>query len=102
MRVIIQPNAKKVGEWTAAYIARGIKRAAPSGKRPYVLGLPTGASPLPPYARLVKLVKRGQLSFANVVTFNMDEYVALPEDHPESYHSFMRRHLFNHVDAKRE
>ena len=102
MRVIIQPNAQKVGEWTAAYISRGIKRAAPTAKKPFVLGLPTGSSPIATYARMVELTKVGKLSFANVITFNMDEYVALPETHPESYHSFMRRHLFDHVDAKPE
>jgi glucosamine-6-phosphate deaminase len=102
MRVIIQPNAQKVGEWTAAYVGRRIKRAAPTAKKPYVLGLPTGSSPIPTYRRMVELYAAGKLSFAHVVSFNMDEYVALPEEHPESYHSFMRKNLFDHVDAKKE
>lgn len=50
--------------------------------------------------KLVEFVKAGKLSFEHVVTFNMDEYVKLPRDHPESYHSFMYRHLFSHVDIK--
>ena len=54
-----------------------------------MLGLPTGSSPIPTYKHLIRLVKAGQLSFKHVVTFNMDEYVGLPEDHPESYHTFM-------------
>lgn len=46
--------------------------------------------------------KAGAVSFKNVVTFNMDEYVALPKDHPESYHSFMHTHFFRHVDLPRD
>ena len=53
-------------------------------------------------AELAKLNKNGTVSFENVVTFNMDEYVNLPEDHPESYHSFMNTYLFSHVDIKKE
>lgn len=102
MRVIIQPNAQKVGEWVAAYMTRSISKANPTAKKPFVLGLPTGSSPIPTYKRLVELNKNGKLSFGNIVTFNMDEYVALAEDHPESYHSFMWTHLFKHVDAKKE
>lgn len=102
MRVIIQPNAKKVGEWTASYITRVVNKANPTEKKPCVLGLPTGSSPVPVYKCLVDLNKKGKISFANIVTFNMDEYVGLPEDHPESYHSFMWTNLFHHVDAKKE
>jgi glucosamine-6-phosphate deaminase len=102
MRVIIQPNAQRAGEWTAAYICRRINGFKPTLKEPYVLGLPTGSSPIPTYKRLVDLHREAKLSFANVVTFNMDEYVALPEEHPESYHSFMQNNLFKHVDARKE
>ena len=66
------------------------------------MGLPTGGTPLTTYAELVKLNKAGEVSFANVVTFNMDEYVGLPESHPESYHSFMWSNFFNHIDIKKE
>src|SRR3954464_3582617 len=102
MRVIIQPNAQRAGEWTAAYMCRRINNFKPTSKEPYVLGLPTGSSPIPTYKRLVELHREAKLSFSNVVTFNMDEYVGLPEEHPESYHSFMQTHLFKHVDAKKE
>jgi glucosamine-6-phosphate deaminase len=67
-----------------------------------VLGLPTGSSPIGTYQHLVKLFKNGELSFKHVITFNMDEYVGLPRDHPESYHSFMWNHLFKHIDIKPE
>ena len=102
MRFIIQPNAQKVGEWVAAYIAKRVKSCNPTAKKPVVLGLPTGSSPIPTYKRLVELNKKGTVSFANVVSFNMDEYVGLPEEHPESYHSFMWTNLFSHVDIKKE
>jgi glucosamine-6-phosphate deaminase len=50
------------------------------------------------YKELIKLNKKGVISFKNVVTFNMDEYVNIPEDHPESYHSFMWNNFFKHID----
>lgn len=54
------------------------------------------------YKNLVKAYQEGRVSFANVITFNMDEYVGLPEEHPESYHSFMFSNFFNHIDCPRE
>ncbi|RDX55224.1 glucosamine-6-phosphate isomerase [Polyporus arcularius HHB13444] len=98
MRLIIRDNAAHVGEYIANYIAKRINDFAPTPEKPFVLGLPTGSSPIPTYKHLIKLVKEGKLSFKNVVTFNMDEYVGLPEDHPESYHTFMFREFFSHVD----
>jgi glucosamine-6-phosphate deaminase len=62
-------------------------------------GLATGSSPVGLYARLVQAFKNGELSFKLVTTFNLDEYVDLPADHPESYRSFMFNHLFDHVDC---
>jgi glucosamine-6-phosphate deaminase len=66
-----------------------IRDFAPTTQKPFVLGLPTGSSPIPVYRHLIKLHKEQGLSFKDVVTFNMDEYVGLPQDHPESYHTFM-------------
>jgi glucosamine-6-phosphate deaminase len=101
MRVIIEPNYESASKWVANYVAKSIKQHA-SGGRPFVLGLPTGSSPLGMYKELVELNKSGVVSFKNVVTFNMDEYVNLPEDHPESYHSFMWSNLFSHVDIQKD
>ncbi|KAI0779574.1 glucosamine-6-phosphate isomerase [Fomes fomentarius] len=98
MRLIIRENAADVGEYIGNYIAKRINDFAPTADKPFVLGLPTGSSPIPTYKHLIKLVKAGKLSFKHVVTFNMDEYVSLPEDHPESYHTFMFREFFSHVD----
>lgn len=86
----------------ATYIKERIKQFNPDENRPFVLGLPTGSSPIGTYKRLVDFHKAGELSFKHVVTFNMDEYVGLPRDHPESYHSFMWNNLFMHVDINPE
>ncbi|UCF17283.1 MAG: glucosamine-6-phosphate deaminase [Phycisphaerales bacterium] len=102
MRVIIEPNYDLAAQWCANYIVRSINDFGPSKAKPFVLGLPTGSSPLGVYRELIKLNKKAAVSFENVVTFNMDEYVNLPEDHPESYHSFMWTNLFSHVDIKKE
>jgi len=98
VRLIIQKDYEALSRWTAAYIAKKINDAKPTASKPYVLGLPTGSSPIGTYQEMVKLNKAGKVSFKNVITFNMDEYVAIPEDHPESYHSFMFKHLFSHID----
>lgn len=102
MRLIINRNYTQLSEWAAAYIVKRIHDAAPTPERPFVLGLPTGSTPLGTYRELIRLHKEGLVSFQNVVTFNMDEYMGLPEDHPESYHSFMWTNFFNHVDIRPE
>ncbi len=102
MRLIIQPDYAKLSAWAANYVINRINEARPTEDHPFVLGLPTGSSPEGMYAELVKANKEGRVSFRNVITFNMDEYVGLPEEHPESYHSFMKRNLFDHIDIKPE
>lgn len=101
MRLIIQPDYQKVSKWTADYVAKRIIDARPTAEKPFVLGLPTGSSPLGMYKELINLNKHGIVSFKNVVTFNMDEYVGLPKEHPESYHSFMWNNFFSHIDIER-
>lgn len=102
MRLIIRDDSKQVGDYIAHYICNRINEFAPTADKPFVLGLPTGSSPIPTYKALIQLVKNGKLSFKHVVTFNMDEYVGLPQDHPESYHTFMFRELFSHIDIPPE
>ena len=102
MRLIIQPDYESLSQWAADYIATTINKANPTAEKPFVLGLPTGSSPLCTYKELIKLYRAGRVSFKNVVTFNMDEYVGIPEDHPESYHSFMWKNFFSHVDVQAE
>lgn len=102
MRVIIEPDYQSLSAWAANYVAQKINQYSPSPERPFVLGLPTGSSPLGMYRALIELNRQGVVSFQNVVSFNMDEYVGLPESHPESYHSFMYNNFFNHIDIPRE
>ena len=102
MRVVIKDNNSEASLWAAHYIADAIKAKAAISDEPFVLGLPTGSTPLGTYAELSRMCAAGEISFRNVITFNMDEYVGLPEDHPESYHSFMFRNLFDNIDIPRE
>jgi glucosamine-6-phosphate deaminase len=102
MRLIIQPTYDLVSKWAANYVAITIKNYKPSQNKRFVLGLPTGSSPLGMYKELINLNKKGVVSFKYVTTFNMDEYVGLPENHPESYHSFMWNNFFNHVDIDKK
>lgn len=102
MRVIIQPNYDLVSKWTASYVVHKINDHNRTSKKPFVLGLPTGSSPLGTYRELIALHKAGKVSFKNVVTFNMDEYINLPKDHPESYYSFMWNNFFNHIDIQQK
>ena len=102
MRILIHDNYQSLSKWVAHYVANKIKESRPTPEKPFVLGLPTGSSPEGTYRELVKLYKDGKVSFKNVVTFNMDEYIGLAEDHPESYHYFMWSNLFSHVDIPKE
>ncbi|MDX1303190.1 glucosamine-6-phosphate deaminase [Photobacterium sp.] len=102
MRLIPLNNAKDVGLWSARYIADSINKFGPTAERPFVLGLPTGGTPLTTYKRLIELYVAGEVSFKHVVTFNMDEYIGIPADHPESYRSFMHNNFFNHIDIQEE
>lgn len=98
MRLVIEPNYDSLSRWAGNYVAAQINAANPTAEHPFVLGCPTGSSPIGMYRRLIELYKEGKVSFRNVVTFNMDEYVGLPVDHPESYHSFMWNNFFSHID----
>ncbi len=102
MRVIIQPDYKLASKWAANYVAARIRDFKPTASKPFVLGLPTGSSPLGMYKELIKLNKKAVVSFKNVVTFNMDEYVNIPKDHPESYYSFMWNNFFGQIDIPKK
>ncbi|ATF54414.1 glucosamine-6-phosphate deaminase [Morganella morganii] len=102
MRLIPLAKAQDVGQWSAQYIADKINAFRPTAERPFVLGLPTGGTPLATYKALIALHQAGKISFRHVVTFNMDEYIGLPESHPQSYHSFMHENFFNHIDIPAE
>ncbi len=91
-----------VGFLTASYIKNRIETFVSTKSKPYfVLALPTGGTSVDLYRNLVKFHQEG-LSFDKVVTFNLDEYVGLPENHPESYHSFMAKNFFDHIKIQKE
>ncbi|KPM38389.1 Glucosamine-6-phosphate isomerase 1 [Neonectria ditissima] len=98
MRLIIRDDEHAASMYVANYVVDRIKAFEPTPDHPFVLGLPTGSSPLGVYEILASKYKAGEISFENVVTFNMDEYVGLPRDDPHSYHSFMWNHFFSHVN----
>jgi len=95
VRLIIHQDYKRACLWTAQYIADRINSCR---QKPFVLGLPTGSSPLGIYHEFIKMQNEGKLSFKNVHTFNMDEYIGLSASHPQSYRFFMMENLFNHID----
>ena len=96
MRFIVSKIS--VGVWAAAYIKHTLEQFSPSLSKPFVLGLPTGSTVLDMYAILRTFGKERLLNFQHIVSFNMDEYVGLPVDHPQSYHSYMYRNLFDTVN----
>lgn len=102
MRLIIQPDYQNISTWVANYVASKIIEANPTPEKPFVLGLPTGSTPLGTYKALIELYKKGIVSFENIVTFNMDEYVGIPRNHSQSYYTFMWDNFFNHIDIKEE
>lgn len=102
MRLIIEPDYSNVSKWAANYVASKINDSNPTAKKPFILGLPTGSSPLGMYRELIALNKAGVVSFKHVITFNMDEYIGLPKEHPESYHSFMWNNFFKHIDIQKD
>lgn len=102
MRLIIEKDYDQLSKWAAEHVIERINKFNPTPDHKFVLGLPTGSSPIGMYRALAEACKEGRVSFKNVLTFNMDEYVGLPESHPESYHSFMAKNFFDHVDCPKE
>lgn len=97
MYVHIFENEQELNE-AGAGIITGLVQTRPDA----VLGLATGGTPVGIYEELVRTHRKGRVSFSRATTFNLDEYVGLPVEHPESYHAYMKRHLFAHVDAAAE
>jgi glucosamine-6-phosphate deaminase len=95
MKIIIEKSKSELGQQVADKIIALIK-----GKPDAVLGLATGSSPLDAYAALIKAYHRGLVSFKNVTSFNLDEYLHCQEK--DSYRFFMEQNLFYHVDIKRD
>ena len=93
MEIIIQPNPG-AGAMLAAHVIAQLVRRKPD----CVLGLATGSTPLGTYRELIRMHRENGLDFSRVTTFNLDEYVGLAEEHPQSYRSFMSEHFFKHIN----
>ncbi|MCE2705594.1 MAG: glucosamine-6-phosphate deaminase [Proteobacteria bacterium] len=96
MRLLVSKHS--VGKWAAYYIYKKIIEFKPTIAKPFILGLPTGTTPIEMYQELIKLYQDNKLSFKHVISFNMDEYVGLPKEHPQSYHHYMHNNFFDHID----
>ncbi len=96
MRIKTIDNYNELSEQAADIVAIQVQN-----KKNTVLGLPTGSTPLGMYACLVKMYKKNEIDFKNVITFNLDEYIGLPPDHPQSYNYYMHSNFFNHVNVKK-
>ena len=92
MEIIISSDYDQMSKAAAQVVAEVV-----NNKPNAVLGLATGSTPLGLYAELIRMHKEEGLSFSQVTTFNLDEYVGLPADHDQSYHYFMHDNLFKHI-----
>ena len=97
MEVKIFENAEEIAVAAAKLFVDIINE-----KNDAVLGLATGATPVPTYGKIIEAYKDGKVSFEKVKTFNLDEYCDLPKDDKNSYYTFMHEQLFNHIDVKEE
>lgn len=93
MHLVIHPNADAAADAVATFLAECLA-VAPD----LVLGLPTGRTPVAMYGALVRLHRQGRADFSRATTFNLDEFSGLGPDHPGSYHAYMARYLFDHVN----
>jgi glucosamine-6-phosphate deaminase len=93
MRVLVTPEYRTLSQTAAELVIKALH-----AKSNLSLGLPTGRTPLGMYEELVRKHREKHLDFSDLRTFNLDEYLGLPPDHPKAYHTYMRRHLFEHVN----
>ncbi|QDU62511.1 Glucosamine-6-phosphate deaminase 1 [Planctomycetes bacterium Pan216] len=101
--VAIPARVYKSSEEAVKDVARnaaGLVEARRQEGTPCVLGLPTGSTPVGVYRELVRMHRDEGLSFNHAITFNLDEYLPIPNDDPNSFQQFMRDQFFNHVDVK--
>jgi glucosamine-6-phosphate deaminase len=97
MQVVIVKSEQQVAKYGARYCAEFITQ-----KSNAVLGLATGSTPLSLYQELINKHINGDLSFSSVRSFNLDEYIGIPEDHPQSYRYFMNHNLFDFININKD
>ena len=97
MQVVIVNSEQQVAKYGAQYCAQFLTQ-----QNTATLGLATGSTPLSLYQELINRYREGTLSFAAVTSFNLDEYIGITEEHPQSYRYFMNQKLFNHIDINKD
>lgn len=97
MQVYLTRSKQEMSRFAALRVASIVRL-----KSGAVLGLATGSTPIGVYRELARMHQQEGLDFSQVRTFNLDEYLGLPADHRQSYHYFMWRHLFRHINIKPE
>eukprot|EP01102_Stenamoeba_stenopodia_P008176 TRINITY_DN2330_c0_g1_i1.p1 TRINITY_DN2330_c0_g1~~TRINITY_DN2330_c0_g1_i1.p1 ORF type:complete len:267 (+),score=75.09 TRINITY_DN2330_c0_g1_i1:93-893(+) len=102
VQIEVLENYDAICKRAAAVIVEAIRAHGDKKKRPFVLGLATGSTPIGVYKELIRIHKEENFDFSKIVTFNLDEYLGLPHSHPECYHSFMNTNLFDHINVTRE
>lgn len=102
MRVVIKPDYEELSQWAADYVVYRINKHKPTPKKPFVLGLPSGSTPLGMFAALAKYYKEGKVSFENVVFFGMGEYVGLGAGDEKGFQYFMWDKFLKYVNIKKE
>ncbi|MGM8365413.1 glucosamine-6-phosphate deaminase [Virgibacillus sp. W0181] len=93
MQIIIVKDKEELAEKAISFLLKRVSNLTIP-----VLGLATGSTPIKLYAKMVEAYKQNNISFNHTKTFNLDEYVGLPKSHPNSFHYYMKHHLFTHVD----
>ncbi|MDY2630330.1 MULTISPECIES: glucosamine-6-phosphate deaminase [unclassified Clostridium] len=97
MKVIVTKNYDELSKVAANEMAMVVKNNPKA-----ILGLATGGSPIGMYKELIRMNKEGEIDFSKVTTVNLDEYVGLSGDHPQSYRYFMNENLFNHINIDKK
>eukprot|EP01134_Creolimax_fragrantissima_P005856 CFRG5856T1 len=100
MKLIVEINEEEASQYAANCVVQAINKKNPGLDNYFVLGLPTGYTPLKMYDLLVEAYKEGKVSFKFVKTFNTDEFIGIPKDSRISHHKYMWDHLFKHIDIQ--
>lgn len=97
LKIIKVRSEQELGEQAATLVLNQVKQKPSS-----TLGMATGSTPKMLYTKLIECFQKKDISFSNITTFNLDEYIGLERDHPNSYHYYMDHQLFNHIDIDKK
>lgn len=100
MKIKVVKDKKELGNFVSDIVCKIIKEKNEEGEKA-VLGLATGTTPIPVYEELVRRYNNGDVDFFNTVTFNLDEYINLPQEDKNSYHTFMNENFIEHININK-